>query len=248
MFDPKKLEKIAPGCEIGDLSRKRLSDLQRALSWMAYPISKIDGLIGPNTRSAHAEFKADIGEGNPTIVSETARQAAIERVIEIQSILSTDLSSKKATRKAIATLCHHLGIGLKPQIAYVWATAQWETAHTFEPVREAFWLSETWRKNNFHYYPYYGRGYVQLTWETNYQKYEDILVEDLVSNPDLALDGKIALFVLVHGFKIGVFTGHTLEQYINASHQDLKNARKCINGLDKWEEIKKIAEDYLDDM
>ena len=174
---------------------------------MTYPITKVDGLIGPNTRNAHAEFTMDIGEGCPTIFSKNARKTAIERVAAIQDILEMDVSSKKATRKTIAVLCENLGIGLKPQIAYVWATAQWETAHTFEPVKEAFWLSENWRKRNLRYYPYYGRGYVQLTWKRNYQNYENILVEKLVSKPNLALDRRIALFVLVHGFKLGTFTG-----------------------------------------
>lgn len=248
MFDPKTLNKIDPGTDINELNRKRLRDLQRALSWMAYPISKVDGLIGPNTRNAHAEFKADIGEGSPAIVSEKSKKIAIKRVTETQSILEMDVSSKKATRKAIAKLCGQLGIGLKPQIAYVWATAQWETAHTFDPVKEAFWLSENWRKNNLRYYPYYGRGYVQLTWRRNYREYQDVLVEKLINNPDLALDKKIALFVLVHGFKLGTFTGRRIEQYINENKTDFKNARKCINGLDKWKEIKEIADNYLGGM
>ncbi|MCP4319019.1 MAG: carboxypeptidase [Hyphomicrobiales bacterium] len=248
MFDPKKLKDIDPGTDINDLDGKRLRYLQRALSWMTYPISKVDGLIGPNTRNAHAEFKMDIGEGCPEIVSKKSRRIAIERVAETQNILEMDVSSKKATRKAIAVLCRHMGIGLKPQIAYVWATAQWETAHIFEPVKEAFWLSENWRKRNLRYYPYYGRGYVQLTWKRNYQNYEDVLAENLVGNPDLALDKRIALFVLAHGFKLGTFTGRRIEQYININNTDFRNARRCINGLDRWSDIMKIAEDYLKDM
>lgn len=54
------------------------------------------------------------------------------------------------------------------------ATIAIETAHTFKPVREAFWLddqlgherAEQWRANNLRYYPYYGRGHIQLTWQT----------------------------------------------------------------------------------
>ena len=52
--------------------------------------------------------------------------------------------------------------------AYVLATAYHETAHTMKPVREAFWLSEGWRRDNLRYYPWYGRGYAQLTWRRNY--------------------------------------------------------------------------------
>ena len=83
MFDPDKLNRIDAGSDINELSRKRLKDLQRALSWMTYPISKVDGLIGPNTRNAHAEFKADLGEGTPAIVSATSRQFAIDKISEV---------------------------------------------------------------------------------------------------------------------------------------------------------------------
>ena len=35
--------------------------------------------------------------------------------------------------------------------AYALATASHETAHTMQPVREAFWLSENWRRANLRY-------------------------------------------------------------------------------------------------
>ncbi len=97
------------------------------------------------------------------------------------------------------------------------------------------------------YYPYYGRGYVQLTWEDNYKKYEDILGIDLVDQPDLALDPKTALFILVHGFKTGAFTGKKITDFINEEEEpDFYNARKCINGLDHAQDIADIAsEKYL---
>jgi hypothetical protein len=37
--------------------------------------------------------------------------------------------------------------------AYALATACHETAYTMQPVREAFWLSESWRRNHLRYYP-----------------------------------------------------------------------------------------------
>ncbi len=54
--------------------------------------------------------------------------------------------------------------------AYALATACHETAYTMQPVREAFWLSENWRRTHLRYYPFYGRGYVQLTWKANYER------------------------------------------------------------------------------
>ena len=43
---------------------------------------------------------------------------------------------------------------LRNQLAYLLATAFWETARTMQPVDEAFWLSEAWRRKNLRY----GRG------------------------------------------------------------------------------------------
>lgn len=135
---------------------------------------------------------------------------------------------------------------LKTQWAYMIATAQWETAGTFQPVREAFWLSEGWRKANLRYYPYYGRGLVQLTWAENYKKYASILNQPLIDQPDLVMKPKLALFILVHGFKNGVFTdgAHKIEDHINSSKTDYFNARRCINATDKTAEIENIARQW----
>lgn len=75
-----------------------------------------------------------------------------------------------------------------------------ETAHTFEPVREAYWLSELWRQNNLRYYPYYGRGFVQLTWDYNYAAYGALIGENLLDHPDRAMEPNIAAQCLVQYF------------------------------------------------
>lgn len=98
------------------------------------------------------------------------------------------------------------------------------------------------------YYPYYGRGYVQITWDYNYQAYSDKLGLDLINNPDLALEPNNSLFILVDGFKNGVFTGKSIFDYINDVKTDFYNARRCINGLDHAEEIKLSAEHFLEQL
>ncbi len=67
-------------------------------------------------------------------------------------------NTKDDTVKSIAAECRRQGIGLDTQIAYVIATVEWETGNTFKPVKEAYWLSEDWRRRNLRYYPYFGRG------------------------------------------------------------------------------------------
>jgi predicted chitinase len=162
-----------------------------------------------------------------------------------------NFSTKKGAIAAIKAECQKQGIGLPAQIAYVLATVQHETGSTFMPVREAYYISkdfdeaEAWRRAKLRYYPYYGRGYVQLTWEANYRKYSEILGIDLANDPDLALEPQNALFILVHGFRTGAFTGKKITDYINKEETDFYNARKCINGLDRAGKIEKIAEKFL---
>lgn len=144
---------------------------------------------------------------------------------------------------AILKACKKYGL-LRNQAAYVLATAYWETGRTMLPVKEAYWLSETWRKNNLRYYPWYGRGYVQLTWETNYRRAGRKLGVDMVSNKDLALDADIAAEVLVLGSKEGWFTKKKLSDYITLNKSNFKQARRIINGMDKANTIAGIAKQY----
>src|SRR5262249_35850802 len=159
-----------------------------------------------------------------------------------------DFSTKAATMKTIQGECTRQGVVLLTQIAYVLATADHETNHTFKPVTEAYWLPDPdayLKKHHKDYYPYYGRGYVQLTWKNNYEKYGQLLEKDLVGHPELALKPEIAVFVLVHGFRTGTFTGRKITAYINAGKTDFRNARRCINGLDKADQIAKLAQTHL---
>lgn len=230
---------------IDQLTEEQIKELQTALSRLGHPLGDIDGLIGPKTRNAWAEFKTDVFEGNPTLIGPESIGALQQKLDNIGEGRVHDFSTKEGTIEAIKSECKAQDIGLNTQIAYVLATVQWETAQKFKPVREAFWKNEDWRKSHFKYYPYYGRGYVQLTWKNNYQKYSQILGVDLVNNPDLAMDNNIALFVLVHGFKTGTFTGKKITDYITKSQTDFVNARRCINGTDRAHDIAQLAEKFL---
>jgi len=128
-----------------------------------------------------------------------------------------------------------------PQWAYVFATVFHETNATFLPVKEAYWLSEDWRKKNLRYFPYYGRGYVQITWKDNYAKFSKDIGEDFVKNPDLVMVPKYAFRILVDGFMNGMFTGKKISDYIHGDVKDYRNARRCINGTDKAELIAAYA-------
>lgn len=122
-------------------------------------------------------------------------------------------------------------------IAYALATAGHETAWSFQPVEEGYYLGNSTRVKKFQktlrYFPYYGRGYVQLTWKKNYEKAGKILGLDLAGKPELALEKHGAYKTLTYGMHQGWFTGKKLTDYISGSKCDYKNARRIINGTDK---------------
>jgi hypothetical protein len=242
----KELLVIKEPIPIGRLSKKKLKELQKALQILGYPVGAIDGLIGPRTRNSWAEFKSDVSFGHTELIgfeSISALQGQLDAIGN--SGIEHDFSTKSGTIEAITYECRAQGLILDSQIAYVLATAQWETNRTFKPVKEAYWLSENWRKRNLRYYPFYGRGFVQLTWKNNYKKYSKILGIDMVRDPSIAMRDNVALFVLVHGFKTGTFTGRKITDYINEHKRDFIKARRCINGSDQAHAIASIAKEFL---
>ncbi len=133
-------------------------------------------------------------------------------------------------------------------LAYMLATTYHETNKTMQPVREAYWLSEDWRRRNLRYYPWYGRGYVQLTWEENYRKMGRHLGVDLLGNLDLAMDPRIAAAIMFEGMMRGDFTGKSLEMYFSDGTDDPVGARRIINGTDKDELIAGYHRGFLADL
>lgn len=135
-------------------------------------------------------------------------------------------------------------------VAYILATIKWETLSTFKPKREAFWQSEDWRREHLsRYYPYYGRGYVQVTWKDIYQQLNLVLGlagtdSDLIKYPDKALEPQIAYRMLEYGMLTGTFTGKKLSEYITDDKTDYVNARRTINRLDHATQIADIAKKF----
>ena len=118
-------------------------------------------------------------------------------------------------------------------LAYMLATTFHETSARMWPITE--YGSQEYLQSK-EYWPYIGRGFVQLTWETNYDKASAILAlideRDLVDHPELALDSLIATRILFRGMAEGWFTGKKLGQYFNAEKDDPINARQIINAND----------------
>jgi putative chitinase len=141
--------------------------------------------------------------------------------------------------------------GLDPvleQSAYVLATVYHETAQTMQPIEEYGGWNTT-------YAPWFGRGYVQLTWEENYKKQQDKLyaVEQVHiykipyqvhDDWNLALEPSTSALITVGGMRDGDFTGKKLGDYITRGSVDYVNARRIVNGTDRAEQIAGYAEEY----
>jgi hypothetical protein len=121
-------------------------------------------------------------------------------------------------------------------LAYMLATSFHETNQQMKAVREAYWLSENWRRSHLPYYPYYGRGHVQLTHRENYKKAGDYFHVDLVGDPDLALRDDYSSKIMFVGMRDGWFrkdgagAPHTLGRYFSSDADDPVGARKIVNG------------------
>lgn len=142
-------------------------------------------------------------------------------------------------------------------LSYMLATVYHETATTMSAVREGLKHDDQWRKEHcknekgISYYPWYGRGLVQLTWENNYKKMTNELKPffpqiDLINNPDQALDPKIAVGILFFGMSRGSFTGSSLHTYIHGGVCDFVQARRIINGMDRATLIAGYAKTFND--
>lgn len=204
----------------------------------------VDGIYGPQTQEALRSFKASRKLDGGDVLGATTAKALLDAKPGVGMLPDWQGGDKQATVEAIIKEAHRQGITSQAQIAYILATVEHETADSFQPVKESYYLGEPEGENHrqtLRYYPFYGRGYVQLTWDYNYRKYSDVLGLDLVNDPDLVMRPDIALFILVDGMKFGVFTGITLDDCISNNRMDFLKARTIINGTDQAEKVQSYA-------
>jgi putative chitinase len=130
-------------------------------------------------------------------------------------------------------------------LAYILATVHHETAKTMQPVRE-YGRGKGREYGEPHIktgHIYYGRGYVQITWDYNYLRLGKLIGVDLYNNPELACEKEIAVKILFVGMIQGMFTGKTLGQYFN-DETDWVEARRIVNGTDKAKLIAGYAQGF----
>jgi len=137
--------------------------------------------------------------------------------------------------------------------SYMLATVKHECANRWQPIGEFGHgqgrpygqpVKITDPQGGNHTNIYYGRGYVQLTWEQNYKKVGNAigLGDDLWIDPDNALDPETAYEIMSYGMRTGIFTGRSLSRFISGTQCDYVEARTIINGHDQAPLIAGYAE------
>lgn len=141
-------------------------------------------------------------------------------------------------------------------LAYILATSFHETAQTMQPIAEyGAGKGKSYGEPAGPYgQRYYGRGFVQLTWEENYKAMQAALGSrwggrDIYQDADRAMDPDIAVDVIFYGMMTGAFTGVGMPKYITVSDAtsdttDFYNARKVVNGLDQASTIQGYAQKF----
>lgn len=125
-------------------------------------------------------------------------------------------------------------------LAYILATAYHETARTMQPIAE-YGRGKGRKygvKGKYGQAPY-GRGYVQLTWDSNYERADKELglKGALLRDFGLAMRQDIAAKIMFSGMAEGWFTGKKLVDYLTSTTTNYVGARRIINGTDKAKTI-----------
>jgi hypothetical protein len=99
------------------------------------------------------------------------------------------------------------------------------------------------------FYRFIGRGLVQITGRTNYQRYSSQAAFgnlDFLTDPERVAEPPIAARILVSGMMAGDFRAHKLSDYDTAAGFDAVNARDIVNGdkATNGQRIRDIAQDF----
>lgn len=229
-------------------------DTQRMLTFLGVYNGRIDGLYGQQTRSAIDAAAERFNQGNLTRV----RAAALNVLREIKPT-SPRLTPLQCLLD-INRYCDGILLSMPEQKAIISANIWKETGGTMMPVVEAGFASPAKQMAYLRkqaYYPHFGFGDLQFTWEENH-----FWVSSLYTPASYYVNGKIPLNVRTNfvvnkaglltptvslpaaiiGMLQGVFRrNHCIKRYVNEDKIDFYNGRKIVNGL-----VPKVAKEIAE--
>ena len=176
-----------------------------------------------------------------------SKQITENFLAELAATLKMKLTREQGNAvRLIAIECDNQGVSDVRQVSYILATVYHECR--FKSIKEirakpgtvVFKMQEKYWHTG-----YYGRGFSQLTWKKNYQKFSPIVGLDLVSKPDLALKPEVGAKIIVHGMRKGLFTGVSLDNYFSVTRTDWFNARRIVNHIFKAQMVADAAINIL---
>lgn len=237
------------------MASTEVKNLQASLKKAGFDPGTIDGAYGPGTEAAVIAFQKSEGlpadglAGNRTqaalglIADDTINTFQITNVtpaIVSKMFPQTPIGHIKANLPFVLAALQAEGLDDKAMVLMALSTIRAETA-SFEPICEGKSRFNT--SPNGHPFDLYdnrkdlgnqgahdgfgfrGRGFVQLTGRANYAKFGGQIGEDLVRNPGLANDPRVAAELLACFLK----NSESKIRACLASH-DLAGARKVVNG------------------
>lgn len=175
---------------------------------------------------------------------------SIEQILNIAKPPSTIRPFVRKNLPIILHECLKNGVIDRGQIAYVFATVHHESHFGRFMIELASGTQYEGRTDLGNTQPgdgrrFKGRGFVQITGRRNYTSWSKKLGIDLIGHPEKAAIPETAAIILVRGMRDGSFTGVGLSRFIAGNRRDFFHARRIVNGLDRADDIRDIAEDYF---
>lgn len=163
---------------------------------------------------------------------------------QIATACAVPLVNVQANAKKITNALDDAGIGSDLVYIAALATVATET-NSFLPVTEKMAKQDRQPElyaQQMRYFPFIGRGFVQITWENNYRLFGSMIGVDLIQAPNAACDPDTAALILAAFFK-----HNNIDKAANA--QDWRKVRKLVNGgyngLDRFQTcVSKLLEIY----
>ncbi len=242
--------------------------VQRGLAevYLLNPNDDVDGKFGRRSLGAWKLFREAAGLEPADAIGPTSAgrlvQASSDRdafigkpLVDVQPDFEFRRSQNAANRKvsvaAIIEAAKAQGL-TRPQIAYVLATADHESAgfatlEEFDPGHKYEGRADLGNTQPGDGPRFKGRGYVQLTGRGHYTPYGKRTGIHLVKLPFILMNwASLSVYVIVDGMMRGAYTGRRLDQFVNASKQDFREARRVVNRLDRADKIAAQARAWLD--